>query len=119
MKWFVARFQYAFEGLIYAIGNDKSIFLQFCFGCITMIVSALLGCTIEEWIWIVLSICLVLGFEFINSCIEKCVDYISLEKNEQAKHIKDMSACAVLLVSIFALFVGIVILLPKVWRLFS
>ena len=53
---------------------------------------------------------LVITAEFINSAIEKTVDYISLERHPQAKAIKDLSAAAVLLISICAFCIAVIIL---------
>ena len=49
---------------------------------------------------------------------EAIVDEISLERKESLKRIKDMAAGMVLIVSLFALFVGLVIFMPKVWEVF-
>ena len=70
-----------------------------------------------EWLWILLSIVLVVSFEIINSCIEGLVDYISLKKDPRAKRIKDMAAAAVFLVSCFALVVALCIFVPKLLNL--
>ena len=53
--------------------------------------------------------------EIINSCIERCVDYISLEHTDQAKHIKDMAAGAVFIISIFAAIIGLYVFIPKLF----
>ena len=53
--------------------------------------------------------------EIINSCIERCVDYISLEHTQQAKHIKDMAAGAVFIISIFAAIIGLYVFIPKLF----
>jgi diacylglycerol kinase len=116
MNWLKGRFVYAFAGLHHAIVHDKSIRLQFIFMLMAMAASFVLRCSKEEWLWILLSCALVLSAEFFNSCIEKCVDYISLERNPQAKIIKDMAAAAVLIVSLFALCVALLILLPKLLK---
>lgn len=53
--------------------------------------------------------------EIINSCIERCVDYISLEHTDQAKHIKDMAAGAVFIISMFAAIIGLYVFIPKLF----
>lgn len=116
MKWLRDRFKYAFEGLAFVL-KDRSIRFQMFLGCIALIASAILQCNWQEWLWILLSITLVITAEIFNSCIERTVDYISLERNIQAKRIKDMAATAVFFASLFALIVALVILLPKAWRL--
>lgn len=53
--------------------------------------------------------------EIINSCIERCVDYISLEHTQQAKRIKDMAAGAVFIISVLAACIGLYVFLPKLF----
>ena len=117
MKWLSGRFKCAFEGLFYAIKNDKSIALQCVFGIIAIVSAILLKCNEFEFLWVCLAVCLVICIEFLNSCIERVVDYISLERCDQAKRIKDMAATAVFITSVFAFIVAIVVLLPKLWGL--
>ena len=113
MKWFIGRFKYAFQGLKDGVFHDKSVFLQMVFGLLTLGVASLFHCTKIEWMWILLCIMLVIVGEIFNSCIEKIVDYISLERNPQAKLIKDMAAAAVFLIAIFAFIIACMIFIPK------
>lgn len=64
---------------------------------------------------LIFAIGLVWFSEIINSCIERCVDYISLEHTQQAKHIKDMAAGAVLIISVLAACIGLYVFLPKLF----
>lgn len=114
MRWLLDRFRFAFAGVSYALLQDKSIFFQVVLGFIAIGAGVLLKIGVYEWLWIALSICLVLMAEIFNSCIEKTIDYISLERNEAARIIKDMAASAVFVTSVFALIVALVIFLPKV-----
>ncbi len=113
MNWFIDRFRYAFEGLRTCI-RDKSILLQMFFGLIVIVCGFLFRLTKMEWIMILACISFVITIETINSCIEKTVDYISEDRNPQAKIIKDMSSTAVLFASIGAAIIGLLIFVPKV-----
>lgn len=64
---------------------------------------------------LIFAIGLVWFSEIINSCIERCVDYISLEHTQQAKHIKDMVAGAVFIISVLAACIGLYVFLPKLF----
>lgn len=112
MKWFVGRFYYAGQGLKECL-KDKSICLQMLFGCIVLLAGFLFHLNAREWLWILTAIVLVVSAEIFNSCIEGCVDYISLEKDPRAKRIKDMAATGVLLISFLAAIIGLIIFLPK------
>lgn len=113
MKWFLGRFKYAFDGFIHGIFKDRSIMVQAFFGLMVLVFAFLFHCTLNEWMWLILCITLVLVTETINSCIEQCVDYISMEIDPRAKKIKDMAAAAVSIVCIFSAIIGIFIFLPK------
>jgi len=55
---------------------------------------------------------MVLGFETMNTAVEKTVDRISLEQHPLSGQIKDLSAAAVLLVSAVAAIIGLMIFWP-------
>ncbi len=114
MKWFVGRFKYAFAGLRLAL-NDRSIRLQCIFGCIVLACSLFLSLSWIEWLFILFAIFGVVIAEIFNSCIERCVDYISMEMDPRAKAIKDLAAAGVFLMSCFAAIIGCMILLPKLF----
>lgn len=70
-----------------------------------------------EWLFLLLSVTLVIAFEIMNSAIENVVDLASgYHFSMLAKHAKDMAAGAVLVVSVFALLTGLIIFLPKMWQ---
>ena len=71
-----------------------------------------------EWLWILLSIALVLAAELFNTALESLANLVSLEFQPLIKKSKDASAAAVLVVSILALLVGVFIFIPKLWDLF-
>lgn len=115
MNWFKGRFKYAFQGLFYAFTCDRSIRLQGIFGLIVILCGILFHCSLNEWMMLIFAIGLVWFSEIINSCIERCVDYISLEHTQQAKHIKDMAAGAVFIISLLAACIGLYVFLPKLF----
>lgn len=71
-----------------------------------------------EWLFLFLSIFLVISFEIMNSAIENVVDLASdYHFSMRAKNAKDMAAGAVLVVSGFAVITGVIIFVPKIWNL--
>lgn len=113
MKWLLDRFRYAFAGVRYGIAVDKSIRFQFVLACLAIVAGFVLEITLAEWLWVLLCITLVIMAEIFNSCLEKTVDYISMERNEQARLIKDMAAGAVFITSCFAFVVACLIFIPR------
>ena len=67
-----------------------------------------------EWAVLVLCIGVVLAAEAFNSAIERIADYLTLERDDRIRDIKDLAAGAVLLCAIAAATVGCVIFLPYV-----
>ena len=61
---------------------------------------------------------LVISFEIINSAIENVVDLASgYHFSMLAKNAKDMAAGAVLVISGYAVLTGLIIFIPKIWKL--
>lgn len=67
-----------------------------------------------EWLAIIIVIGLVLLTELLNTAIENIADFISPERHEKIKMIKDIAAAAVLISAIVALVVGLVVFIPKI-----
>mgnify|MGYP004701801807 CR=1 FL=1 len=71
----------------------------------------------REWLAIMLVSGLVLSFEAVNSAMENLMDFISPEKHDQIKKIKDLLAAAVLIASATAFITGVAIFLPRLVQL--
>ncbi|MBK7410437.1 MAG: diacylglycerol kinase family protein [Saprospirales bacterium] len=67
-----------------------------------------------EWCLLLLAIGTVWIAELLNTALEYLVDLASPEYHILAKHAKDCAAGAVLVASLIALFIGMLIMLPKV-----
>lgn len=68
-----------------------------------------------EWILQIFAFALVLGIEALNTAVEKLSDFVQPEFDARIGFIKDISAGAVMLVSIAACIVGLIIYLPKIF----
>ncbi len=110
-------FKYAFKGLILIFREEPNARIHLLAAICAVIAGLCLNINSMEWIAITFAIGLVITLEIVNSAIEKIADFISPEKNEIIKNIKDLSAAAVLVVSITALIVGLIIFLPKLYEL--
>ena len=55
--------------------------------------------------------------EAVNTSIETLSDFVTKERNESIKKVKDLAAAGVLMATIAALAVGILIFLPKIIEL--
>ena len=70
-----------------------------------------------EWIAVLFAIGFVFSMEMVNSAIENVCDFMSPDKHETIKKVKDMAAGAVLISAIIAAIVGSIIFIPKVLAL--
>ena len=66
-----------------------------------------------EWLAIVFAIGLVFILEIINTAIEHLANFMSPDKHDAIKKIKDLAAAAVLIAAITAFIIGLIIFLPK------
>ena len=70
-----------------------------------------------EWCVVMLAVGLVWVAELLNTALEMLADRVSMEREEPIRRVKDAAAAAVLLAALAALGVGLVVFLPKLWRL--
>lgn len=105
-------FQYAISGLLQALKNETHFRIQVIIGMVVIINGFYCSISKTEWLVCLLLIGLVSSLELINSAIEKLCDLYSTEQNIKIKYIKDISAAAVLIVSILAAICGIIIFAP-------
>lgn len=68
---------------------------------------------INEWLWIILAIGLVLVAELLNTAMEILVDLVSPDFNIQAGKVKDVAAGAVVVAAIISFLIGALIFIPK------
>ena len=108
-------FRYAFNGLKILIKEEHNARIHLFIACCVLIAGAVIKISTIEWIVVIFCICLVFALELINSAIEKTVDFVSIEKNETIKKIKDLSAGAVLIAAIASAIIGLMIFLPKIF----
>lgn len=105
-------FKYAFSGLFQALKKETHFRLQTIIGAVVIIFGFYCSISKIDWLLCLLLIGLVTSLELINSAVEKLCDLYSTEQNIKIKYIKDVSAAAVLIVSIIAALCGIVIFMP-------
>lgn len=108
------KFMHAVDGLTFLFIQDKNIQLQFLLGTISIIFGIVFKLSQIEWLIVLGCIALVISFEIINSCIERVCDFIHPNYHIEIKYIKDSSAAAVLMISIFSLIAALIIFLPKI-----
>jgi diacylglycerol kinase len=115
---FLKGFGYAFAGIRDTYKTELNFRVHFFAMLFAILLGLFLSLSVFEWLWIFLAITLVMAMELINTALEALSDLASLEYNPFIKKAKDAAAAAVLVVSVFALLVGLSIFAPKLWDLF-
>ena len=107
-------FGFAFNGLKILIREEHNARIHlFAVVCVT-IAGVFFKITVSEWIAVVFAFGFVIAMEIVNSAIEGISNFISPEKHEMIKKIKDLSAASVLIAAITALLIGLIIFVPKI-----
>ena len=113
-KRFFNSFGYSIEGISYTIKNEQSIVVMLIATILAVSIGLWLKIKPIEWVFIFLTIGIVLAFELINTAIEATIDLISPDFHPLAKIAKDTGSAAVFITTIFAVIIGGVIFIPKI-----
>lgn len=120
-KWknknFFQSLKNALNGIKFVWKYGSNIKIQMIFAILAIILGFLLKISLIELGILTLTIFVVLICEVINTAIEKTVDLYTLEYNEIARIVKDVSAGAVTLSAIMSVIIGIILFLPKIINL--
>ncbi|MEO6306221.1 MAG: diacylglycerol kinase family protein [Bacteroidia bacterium] len=119
LKKRIQAFGFAFSGLFAAIKREKNLQLQVIIAILVIIGGIYFHCNSIDWLMIIACIACVISLELINSAIERLCDLYSKEPDPRIKYIKDVSAAAVLVASLFAAIVGLIVFIPYVKALCS
>jgi diacylglycerol kinase (ATP) len=96
----------AIEGFIYVLKTQRNMRLHFLFAALIIILSFLVNPERSERLALVISICLVLLTEMLNTAVELAIDMISDKFHPIARIVKDVCAGCVLIATINAFVVG-------------
>lgn len=108
-------FGYAFSGIKTALKREPNIRIHLVLALLAIILAFFLKFNPVEWIILAFTISFVLILELVNTTLEALVNIVSPEVKEEARVAKDVSAAAVLISAILALFVGAFLYLPKIF----
>jgi diacylglycerol kinase len=103
-------FKYAINGLIWAFKNERNLKIHSVAAVIVCLTGIYLNINSYDWVILLLCIGLVISAELLNTAIEKTLDIVHPQISDKVKIIKDISAGAVLVLSLMAAIVGVVVL---------
>ncbi len=106
---------HALRGGWLLIRTERSIKIQVVIALLVTAAGFYFNISSTEWMIQILAIALVLGTEGVNTAIEKLSDFVHPDHDPRIGFLKDVSAGAVMFVSIAACIVGFIIYLPKVF----
>jgi len=113
----MSSLDFAVSGLITTFKEEHNMRKHAVSAILVILAGLVFQVSATEWLFLLLSISLVIAFEIVNSAIENVVDLASdYHFSMLAKNAKDMAAGAVLFVSGFALLTGLIIFVPKIWN---
>jgi diacylglycerol kinase (ATP) len=110
----VKGFRYAFAGIEKFILNERNAIIHLAATIIVAMAALIFRVSLSEAIALTVAVGLVWITEMFNTCIEKAMDFISMEEHPEIRFIKDMAAGAVLIASATALIIGLIIFIPKI-----
>ena len=121
-KWknrdLVASMEFAITGVLTAFKEERNMRKHLVSAILACVAGLVFQISAMEWLFLLLAIFLVISFEIINSAIENVVDLASgYHFSMLAKNAKDMAAGAVLVISGYAVLTGLIIFIPKIWKL--
>ncbi len=116
-----SKFHHAFQGIGFAFREEASLIVHVIIALVVLVIAIVLHAKMQwtDWAVIVLVIGLVITLELINTAIENLVDLVAFKFNINSKKIKDISAAATLVMSICAIVIGLLILVPKIIDFFQ
>ena len=105
---------YAFKGMFLLLWTESSIKIQFVIALVVTAAGFYFEISSTEWALQLIAIGMVMGTEGVNIAIEKLSDYVQPKEDPKIGLIKDISAGAVMIVSIISSIVGLIIYVPKI-----
>ncbi len=109
-------FVYAGRGVAYLVRTQHSSWIHIFFSLLVVGGGLFFRLSVYDWRWITLSLALVWFAEAFNTSLEAICDLVSPDFHPLVRIAKDVAAGAVLILSVFAAFVGLSIFAPLVWR---
>jgi diacylglycerol kinase len=111
------KFRAAFRGLKLGIRGHSSFFVHFFFAALVIAVGIPLKLPLVEWCLILGCIGLVLTAELFNSAVETLFRGLDEAAKARSWPALDIAAGAVLLASLFAVVIGCLVFIPRLYLL--
>src|SRR5580765_7232654 len=110
----VNGFRYAFTGIEKFILSERNAVIHLGATVLVAIAALIFRVSLSEAIALTIAVGIVWMAEMFNTCIEKIMNFISMDEHVEIRLIKDIAAGAVLIASATALIIGMIIFIPKI-----
>lgn len=117
IKKLYRSFGYALDGLKIAIRLDQNVRFHLITGILVLATAIWLKASKLDLMFVIFAIFFVIITEMMNTAVEEMTNLILKEHSLEAKIAKDVAAGAVLLSAIFAVIVGVMVLIPRLLEL--
>ena len=107
-------FRYAFAGMRLLFGEEHNARIHATITVLVVVAGIVLRVSPVEWGVLVICIGMVLAAEAFNSAIERVANYLTTDRDDRIRDIKDLAAGAVLLCAIAAAIVGLIVFVPHI-----
>lgn len=111
-KAWVEKFRCAGSGLAFAIRDQPSFWVHLSVAALVLVVASWLRIGPIQWTMLVFSIGGVLAAELFNTSIELLVSVLHPSRHPRIGQALDVAAAAVLVISLTAVVIGLIVLLP-------
>ena len=102
----------AFMGVVFVVRVERNARIHLVFAVAALVLGVILGISDTELAAVFFAIILVFTTEVFNTALEKTLDLIEPQHNEQVRIVKDIAAGAVLVTAIGAVAIGVAVFLP-------
>lgn len=107
---FLRSLKFAFRGIIHCIKNERNMRIHTVATIYILLFVPFFNLSLEKLAILLLTISAVLAAEMVNTATEELSDLSAEDYNPMARIAKDVAAGAVLIISIFAVFIGFLLL---------
>ncbi|MBC7913624.1 MAG: diacylglycerol kinase family protein [Pyrinomonadaceae bacterium] len=113
MGKFILGFKYAWKGIVFAFSSQINFKFHTGAAILVLALGWYVDLNLNEWLWIMAAIGLVIAAELFNTALEQLVDLVSPDFNPKAGIVKDLASAAVLVIALLSLVIGLCVFLPK------
>ncbi len=109
----IKSFGYAINGLKVLLKEEHNSRIHILAAIGVVIAGFTFNISLYEWIALTFAIGFVIALEIINTAIENISDFVSPERHDSIKKIKDLAAAGVLIGALTAFTIGLIVFLPR------